>query len=90
MGEQVYSRSFPHQVTVRLICFGLGAECAFAQKALDTVPRSQVLGREYYSQYLLVFKQETMGRAGYKVSFAGVIDPEGNCIDDARFKADWR
>lgn len=90
MGEQLYSSGFPHQVTVRLICFGLGSACAFAQKALDTVPRDMVLGREYYSQYLLVFKQETMGRSGFKVSFAGVLDPEGNCIDDARFQSEWR
>lgn len=87
MGQKLYK---DRKVSVRLICFGVGGESAFAQKALDTVPRSQVLGREYYSQYILVFKQETMGWAGYKVAFAGVIDPQGNCIDDARFAADWR
>lgn len=87
LGKALYDEG---KISTRLICFGLGSECNFAQKALDTVPRSEVLGREYYSQYILVFMQKTSGREGYKVSFAGVLDPEGNCIDDARFKADWR
>lgn len=87
LGEQLYA---DQKVTTRLFCFGLGSACAFAQKALDTVPRSEVYGREYYRQYILVFKQTTTAQSGMKVSFAGVIDPDGNSVSDARFQADWR
>ena len=75
--------------TTRLYVFGLGRTCAFAQAALDTVPRSEVYGREYYRNYLLVFKQSTMAQQGTAISFAGVLDCDGYTLEEARFQADW-
>jgi len=74
----------------RLFCFGLGKTCTFARNALDTVPRCEVYGRDYYRNYIMVFKQPTSAQSGYAVAFAGFLDADGNPIDDARFNADWR
>ncbi len=77
-------------VSYRLFCFGLGNTAEFARKALDTVPRDEVYGRDYYRNYILVFKQPTSNPSGGVVTFAGVIDADGNCFNDARFASDWR
>jgi len=77
-------------VNYRLFCFGLGRTCTFARNALDSVPRCEIYGRDYYRNYIMVFKQPTGAQSGYVVSFAGVLDADGNPIDDARFNADWR
>ena len=77
-------------LTYRLFCFGLGRTGAFARNALDTVPRCEIYGRDYYRNYLLVFKQPVSSASGGSVSFAGVLDANGDPIDDARFKVDWR
>jgi len=73
----------------RLICFGLGRGSEFALKGLDNVPRSEVFGKDYYRNYLLVFKQYTSNPSGKAVSFAGVIDMQGNTAEQARFNVDW-
>ncbi|MBP5319720.1 MAG: type II secretion system protein [Kiritimatiellae bacterium] len=84
--EGLYTKNL---CTYRLFVFGLGRTCTFAQNALDTLPRSEVYGREYYRNYLLVFKQSTMAQQGKAISFAGVLDCDGYSIEEARFQADW-
>jgi prepilin-type N-terminal cleavage/methylation domain-containing protein len=77
-------------LSYRLFCFGLGRTSTFARNALDTVPRCELFGRDYYRNYILVFKQPTSAQSGGAVTFAGVLDSNGDPIDDARFKVDWR
>lgn len=77
-------------VPYRLFCFGLGRTASFARNSLDSVPRCETYGRDYYRNYMLVFRQPTGAQSGGVVTFAGVIDADGNCVDDARFASDWR
>lgn len=90
--ESVTTESFiaAQRLPYRLFCFGLGRTAIFAQKALDSVPRCEVYGKEYYRNYIMVFKQSTSAPSGFVASFAGVIDPAGNAIPDAQFSMDWR
>lgn len=90
--EGVDTQSFiaAQRLPYRLICFGLGRTAIFAQKALDSVPRCEVYGKEYYRNYIMVFKQSTSAPSGFVASFAGVIDPAGNAIPEAQFSMDWR
>ena len=76
-------------VTTRLYCFGLGRTATFARKALETVPRCELLGRDYYRNYFLVFKQTISGATSDTITFAGVLDPQGKVITDAQFDSDW-
>jgi len=85
--DQLISESL---VSYRLFCFGLGRTAAFARNALDTIPRCEIYGRDYYRNYILVFKEPTGAQSGSTVSFAGVLDANGDAIDDARFSSDWR
>ncbi len=73
----------------RLFCFGLGNVNTFALSALDSIPRCEVIGKDYYRNYIMVFKQPTSGPSGQPVSFAGVLDPYGRTIEDVRFNTDW-
>ena len=40
--------------------------------------------------YIFVFKQPVTTQNGNTVTFAGVLDADGNPIDQARFNMDWR
>ena len=74
-----------------LLCFGLGNNCSMIGKTrggLETAPYSEVLGSEYYRQYILVFRLKTSGGGSASIvtaEFAGVLDPEGNTIRKARY-----
>ena len=76
-------------MSYRLFCFGLGRTSVFARNGLDSVPRSEIVGKDYYRNYIMVFKQPTSGPSGQPVSFAGFLDPNGNTAEDARFNTDW-
>lgn len=77
------------KIPYRLFCFGLGRTAVFARNALESVPRSEIYGREYYRNYVLVFAQQVSAPMGFPIKFAGVIDPDGRTIADAQFNTDW-
>lgn len=77
-----------------LLLFGLGEDSTMVgarNGGLDNAPRCEALDFSYYRQYLLVVR--CMGgpsamSAG--AEFAGVLDPKGQTVSDARFSNEWR
>lgn len=77
-----------------LLLFGLGSASTIVgarNGGLDNAPRCEALDFSYYRQYLLVVR--SMGgpsamSAG--AEFAGVLDPKGQTVSDARFSNEWR
>lgn len=75
-----------------LLAFGLGDQASIVgnrKGGLDCAPRCEALGTEYYRQYLIVVRVPTSPNA-FSAEFAGVIDPKGQAVKDARFATDWR
>lgn len=74
----------------RLVCFGLGRSSDLTGSLFENPPRDNYLDKVYYRNYILVFKMlNGTGNAGTTVSFAGVIDAEGNCASQAIYNMDW-
>lgn len=84
--EEIVSQGL---LTHRLIVFGLGRTSTFARNALDSVPRCEVVGKEYYRNYLMVFKQRIGGNSPQTLVFAGILDANGKAIEGARYDMDW-
>jgi prepilin-type N-terminal cleavage/methylation domain-containing protein len=77
-----------------LLLFGLGQNASIVgarNGGIDQAPRSEILDYSYYRQYLLVIRclsGATSTKAG--AEFAGVLDPLGRTVSDARFDNEWR
>lgn len=77
-----------------LLLFGLGEDSTIVgarNGGLDNAPRCEALDYSYYRQYLLVVRcmgGATANNAG--AEFAGVLDPKGQTVSDARFVNEWR
>ena len=54
------------------------------------MPRCELYGKDYYRNYIFVFKQPVATQNGNTVTFAGIHDADGTPIDDVRFNMDWR
>lgn len=73
-----------------LIAFGLGSSCSIIGKAnagLEAAPYSEAVAKEYYRQYIVLFRLKSTGSGSASATvaeFAGVLDPEGNTIRKAR------
>lgn len=75
-----------------LLAFGLGDQASIVgnrKGGLDSAPRCESLGTEYYRQYLIVVRIPTSPNA-FSAEFAGIIDPKGQAVKDAKFATDWR
>jgi len=77
-----------------LLLFGLGNAASIIgarNGGLDNAPRCEALDFSYYRNYLLVVR--CMGGAtalNAGAEFAGVLDPKGQTVNDARFANEWR
>ena len=77
-----------------LLLFGLGNASTIIgarNGGLDNAPRCEALDYTYYRQYLLVVRcmsGATANNAG--AEFAGVLDPKGQTVNEARQANEWR
>ena len=75
-----------------LLAFGLGDQASIIgnrKGGLDSAPRSEVLGTEYYRQYFIIIRIPMTPNA-FNAEFAGILDPKGQPVKDAKFANDWR
>jgi prepilin-type N-terminal cleavage/methylation domain-containing protein len=75
-----------------LLLFGLGDQASIIgnrQGGLDSAPRSEICGTDYYRQYFVVVRVPTTPNA-FNAEFVGLLDPKGQTVKDARFANDWR
>lgn len=80
------STYFAKGICRRLYVFGLGRGSA-AERLFDTLPYCQTVDARGYRGYLVVFADGVTDGKG--VTFAGVLDPEGNTARQAQHNADW-
>ena len=77
-----------------LLLFGLGEDSTLIgarNGGLDNAPRCEALDYSYYRQYLLVVRCMSGASAlNAGAEFAGVLDPKGQTVSDARFSNEWR
>ncbi|MBQ7188445.1 MAG: type II secretion system protein [Kiritimatiellae bacterium] len=70
-----------------LLAFGLGENASIvgnAQGGMEAVPYSEVPLRQYYRQYILLFRLRPSPAGTVEAEFAGVLDPFGYTIRRAR------
>jgi len=75
-----------------LLAFGLGDQASIIgnrKGGLDSAPRSETLGTEYYRQYFIIIRIPTSPNA-FTAEFAGILDPKGQTVKDAKFATEWR
>jgi prepilin-type N-terminal cleavage/methylation domain-containing protein len=81
---------FEKGICQRLIVFGLGRDTETSTKFFESHPRCMTLSKRHYRNYLLVFQLNNgQGNKGVKVTFVGVLDPEGKTAKSAQYSADW-
>lgn len=77
-----------------LLVFGLGQNASIVgarNGGVEAAPRSETLNYSYYRNYLLVFRMMSGASAmNAGVEFAGVLDPNGQTVTDARHANEWR
>lgn len=75
-----------------LLAFGLGDQASIIgnrKGGLDSAPRSETLGTDYYRQYFIIVRIPTSPNA-FTAEFAGILDPKGQTVKDAKFATEWR
>ena len=75
-----------------LLAFGLGDQASIVgnrKGGLDSAPRSETLGTDYYRQYVAIVRIPTSPNA-FNAELAGILDPKGQTVSAARFANDWR
>jgi len=75
-----------------LLAFGLGDQASIIGNrkcGLDSAPRCETLGTEYYRQYFIIVRIPTSPNA-FTAEFAGILDPKGQTVKDAKFATEWR
>lgn len=81
---------FTKRVCPRLVLFGLGRSTDLTGKLFETPPRYDGLDKTEYRNYILVFSMlNGTGNTGSKVSFVGVLTPEGNTAKGQTYSVDW-
>lgn len=81
---------FTKGVCPRLVLFGLGRTTDLTGKLFETPPRYDGLDKTEYRNYILVFSMlNGTGNTGSKVTFAGVLTPEGNTAKGQTYSVDW-
>lgn len=75
-----------------LLAFGLGDQASIIgnrKGGLESAPRSETLGTDYYRQYFIIVRMPTSPNA-FTAEFAGILDPKGQTVKDAKFATEWR
>lgn len=81
---------FTKGICQRVVVVGMGRDCEANTKYFENLPRCPTLDKKHYRNYLLAFQMNNgQGNSGNTVSFAGVIDPQGNTAKQAQYNADW-
>lgn len=75
-----------------LLLFGLGSQSSIVGArygGIDSAPRCESLDYTYYRQYFLVIRMISGRQVASVAEFAGVLDPMGQSVIDARFSNEW-
>lgn len=81
---------FAKGVCKRVVVLGMGRDSEITTRYFENLPRNETLDKTHYRNYLLCFTMNNgTGNAGYTVTFAGVIDCQGNTWKGAQYNADW-
>lgn len=75
-----------------LLAFGLGDQASIIgnrKGGLDSAPRSETLGTDYYRQYFIIVRIPTSPNA-FSAEFVGILDSKGQTVKDAKFATEWR
>lgn len=70
-----------------LLAFGLGPRASIvgaARGGIDAAPYAEILPARYYRQYILLFRLRPAATGSVTAEFAGVLDPCGRSVTDAR------
>ncbi len=74
-----------------LLAFGLGDPCSIigsSNAGLDSAPVCSLLDNTWYRRYIVLIRLKTVGERQAAITtaeFAGILDPVGNTIKQARF-----
>ena len=81
---------FQRGICKRVVVLGMGRDSEINTKYFENLPRNETLDKTFYRNYLLCFAMNNgTGNSGYTVTFAGVIDSQGNTWKGAQYAADW-
>ncbi len=81
---------FTKGVCPRLVLFGLGRSTDLTGKLFEAPPRYDGLDKTEYRNYILVFSMlNGTGNTGSRVSFVGVLTPEGQTAKGQTYSVDW-